>query len=85
MNDEFEDARVHSVQPPAMCDARCKCGERVSWFGDWTDHPPCPRCGYRPPTEQIHETQNKLDKARADALADWEAEEAAEQKRTEGR
>lgn len=33
----------------AFNDARCEhCGTKVSWVGEVTDQPPCPRCG-RPP------------------------------------
>ena len=48
---------------PAMIDAQCpKCGRRFGWFGRMANRPACPRCGNRPPQEE-------LDKADAEMAA----------------
>ena len=46
----------------AMIDVCCyKCQRRFGWAGCYEDRPSCPRCGFRPPQEELEAIDRKWD------------------------
>lgn len=47
----------------AFFDARCtRCNRRFGWCGEITDRPACPKCGHRPPQEQLKADADEIEK-----------------------
>lgn len=45
----------------AMIDASCpKCGRRFGWCGTMANRPACPRCGHRPPQEELEAAEAEM-------------------------
>jgi hypothetical protein len=50
----------------AFNDTRCKkCSKKIGWIGAMKDHPPCPRCGYRPSPEALAVDEQAMEEFRA--------------------
>lgn len=52
-----------------MIDVQCKCGKKIGWTGKFVDCPPCPRCGYRPPGEELAKADTQMEEDRRLLLA----------------
>ena len=47
---------------PAMIDVQCpKCNRRFGWYGTMANRPPCPRCQYRPPQEELDAADARME------------------------
>ena len=68
---------------PAMFDAQCKCGKRFGWSGTAADRPACPRCGHRPPQEELEAADREMEEFERLLAAQLEAEVCREREACE--
>lgn len=53
----------------AFNDATCdNCGKRLSWTGDSKNRPACPKCGRRPPQEELDAVDKEMAKAEQEIM-----------------
>lgn len=51
-------------------DTHCTvCHTHIGWFGEWSEQPPCPKCGHYD-RAAIQEVELKINQAREEALRD---------------
>jgi tRNA(Ile2) C34 agmatinyltransferase TiaS len=53
---------VREISMPSFNDATCpRCRRRFGWAGETKDCPPCPKCGYQIPKEEMEEVERMLE------------------------